>query len=152
MLANVEQYGFSWELQAEPWHIRYVAGDDLPVAVLAYEGKVHTAPIEPVECVKDEPTVPPAFPPYDPANGKYSLWPLNGQKATIALGSLGESVVYLQDVIHFETGMRIESDGHFGPKTDLLVKKVQGWNGLEADGWVGPKTWALIDQYAASTG
>lgn len=32
------QFGFSWEtLPSEPWHIRYVAGDAIPAAVLAYE-------------------------------------------------------------------------------------------------------------------
>lgn len=36
--SNVERYGFSWELQSEPWHIRYVTGDQIPAAVLAYEG------------------------------------------------------------------------------------------------------------------
>jgi len=43
MLANVEQYGFSWELQSEPWHIRYVAGDDLPAAVRSEE---HTSELQ----------------------------------------------------------------------------------------------------------
>jgi LAS superfamily LD-carboxypeptidase LdcB len=33
MLANAHKYGFSWELQSEPWHLRYVAGDDIPEAV-----------------------------------------------------------------------------------------------------------------------
>jgi hypothetical protein len=47
-IANVDQhklewllkcaaaYGFSWEAQSEPWHIRYVAGDKVPAAVVAY--------------------------------------------------------------------------------------------------------------------
>jgi hypothetical protein len=35
--ANAERYGFSWELQSEPWHIRYVTGDTIPQAVLDYE-------------------------------------------------------------------------------------------------------------------
>jgi hypothetical protein len=35
--ANVERYGFSWELQSELWHIRYVTGDAIPQAVLDYE-------------------------------------------------------------------------------------------------------------------
>lgn len=37
LLANAERFGFSWELQSEPWHLRYVTGDTLPAAVLAYE-------------------------------------------------------------------------------------------------------------------
>ena len=39
MLQNCDKYGFSWEIQSEPWHIRYVCGDKLPQAVLDYEAK-----------------------------------------------------------------------------------------------------------------
>jgi GH25 family lysozyme M1 (1,4-beta-N-acetylmuramidase) len=36
--ANALRFGFSWELvPEEPWHIRYVAGDQTPGAVLAHE-------------------------------------------------------------------------------------------------------------------
>jgi hypothetical protein len=44
--ANVERFGFSWELQSEPWHIRYVTGDVIPPAVLAYEQSLTPPPIE----------------------------------------------------------------------------------------------------------
>lgn len=37
LLAHAWDYGFSWELQSEPWHIRYCTGDAIPPAVLAYE-------------------------------------------------------------------------------------------------------------------
>lgn len=37
LLANAKKYGFSWEIQSEPWHIRYVSGDHIPAAVLKYE-------------------------------------------------------------------------------------------------------------------
>jgi LAS superfamily LD-carboxypeptidase LdcB len=30
LLDNAKRFGFSWEVQSEPWHIRYVLGDDLP--------------------------------------------------------------------------------------------------------------------------
>ena len=33
LLNNEDKFGFSHEVQSEPWHIRYVAGDDVPVAV-----------------------------------------------------------------------------------------------------------------------
>ena len=33
MKANIAAFGWSWELQEEPWHIRYVAGDVLPAIV-----------------------------------------------------------------------------------------------------------------------
>lgn len=37
LLKNADAYGFSWELQSEPWHIRYYAGSRLPRAVRQYE-------------------------------------------------------------------------------------------------------------------
>lgn len=37
LLDHADEYGWSWELQSEPWHLRYFAGDDIPAAVLAFE-------------------------------------------------------------------------------------------------------------------
>lgn len=37
LLANEETYGWSHEVQSEPWHLRYFPGDQIPAAVLAYE-------------------------------------------------------------------------------------------------------------------
>ena len=37
LIGNEHRFGFSHELQSERWHIRYVAGDRIPPAVLAYE-------------------------------------------------------------------------------------------------------------------
>lgn len=37
MLKNAADFGFSWEVQSEPWHLRYVAGDKVPAAVLAWK-------------------------------------------------------------------------------------------------------------------
>jgi hypothetical protein len=37
LIANEHLYGFSHELQSEPWHIRLVCGDRIPKAVLDYE-------------------------------------------------------------------------------------------------------------------
>ena len=38
LAANAVSFGFSWEvLPAEPWHIRYVAGDDVPERVKAWK-------------------------------------------------------------------------------------------------------------------
>jgi hypothetical protein len=39
MLQNIAKFGWSWEVQSEPWHIRYVAGDKLPDAVVEFEAK-----------------------------------------------------------------------------------------------------------------
>lgn len=42
------KYGFSFEAQSEPWHVRYVAGDRIPDAVLAYEDSLKPKPPPPV--------------------------------------------------------------------------------------------------------
>jgi hypothetical protein len=42
LLEHAGRFGFSWELQSEAWHIRYVAGDRIPEAVAAHTG--HTQP------------------------------------------------------------------------------------------------------------
>lgn len=30
LLENAARFGFSWEVQSEPWHLRFILGDDLP--------------------------------------------------------------------------------------------------------------------------
>ena len=40
LIKNAKSYGFSAELQSEPWHWRYVAGDKIPRAVLKYEKSI----------------------------------------------------------------------------------------------------------------
>lgn len=37
LIVNERRFGWSHELQSEPWHLRYFAGDSIPSAVLAYE-------------------------------------------------------------------------------------------------------------------
>ena len=37
LIANVKEFGFSWEVvPSEPWHLRYVAGDNAPASVKAW--------------------------------------------------------------------------------------------------------------------
>lgn len=36
LLRNAPAHGFSWEDQSENWHIRYVAGDKVPAAVVRF--------------------------------------------------------------------------------------------------------------------
>lgn len=37
LLEYVGAFGWSWELQSEPWHLHYFAGDAIPAAVLEHE-------------------------------------------------------------------------------------------------------------------
>jgi LAS superfamily LD-carboxypeptidase LdcB len=44
LLKNALEFGFSWELQSEPWHLRYTAGDNIPDRVKIWkESKVDEA-------------------------------------------------------------------------------------------------------------
>ena len=36
LAVHAPEFGFSWELESEPWHVRYVAGDHVPTAVDAF--------------------------------------------------------------------------------------------------------------------
>lgn len=36
LLKHAQRFGFSWELQSEPWHLRYVVGDATPEAVKSW--------------------------------------------------------------------------------------------------------------------
>jgi len=113
LVANAGRYGISAELQSEPWHWRYVAGDNIPQAVLAYESGVNVIP-------SPQPTPVLVF--------AYPGTPLK-------LGSKGDSVKLVQAVVG------ATPDGDFGSVTERRVKDWQTRNGLLADGVVGPVTW-----------
>jgi LAS superfamily LD-carboxypeptidase LdcB len=44
LINNASRFGVSAELQSEPWHWRYVAGDAIPKAVIDFENGVEAAP------------------------------------------------------------------------------------------------------------
>ncbi len=45
LIANVKDFGFSWEVvPSEPWHLRYVCGDTPPPAVVAFGGEAAPEP------------------------------------------------------------------------------------------------------------
>lgn len=48
LCANAFTFGFSAEDQSEVWHWRYVAGDNIPAAVLAFEAGTTVKPARPV--------------------------------------------------------------------------------------------------------
>ena len=127
----VPSYGFSWEDQSEPWHIRFVAGDVMPAKVIQFEQGLL-----------------PAFPPFNPALQQWSLWPI-ASKPAVKFGSTGDIVKYLQGVLKFKAGQTgITIDGKFGGQTEDAVKIFQKFFGLTIDGWVGQQTWAMIDYCA----
>lgn len=140
MLANAPRFGFSWELQSEPWHIRYCSGDVPPEAVMA-EGQAPT-----VQPVSERPT-PLVF---DPVHGLYALWPFASKPVTFE-GAKGDVVKYLQGVLRNKANNPdLVVDGQFGRKTDAAVRKLQAFIVPPVDGRVGSKTWGVIDLLATS--
>lgn len=128
----VPTYGFSWEDQSEPWHIRFVVGDTMPQAVLNFESGVIAA-----------------MPPFIPELAQWSLWPIAVGKPAVKLGEVGDAVRYLQGVLKFKAAQTaVKVDGKFGLETEEAVKNVQRLFSLTVDGWVGKQTWAKIDWLA----
>lgn len=118
LLGNAGRFGWSWEVQSEPWHLRYVTGDSIPAAVLAFEKSGAVAP------------------PAPPAPARYP---------EVKMGSTGETVKTLQTLLNLAGAVpRLLVDGVFGPKTDAAVRAFQTSHALTVDGVVGPKTWAVL--------
>lgn len=129
---NIARFGFSFEAQSEPWHIRYVAGDSLPQAVKDFEQGLI-----------------PSFPPFAPEKGQFGLWPI-APKPTVKFGDEGDVVKYLQGVLKKKGYAIGRIHGRFGKNTEKQVTAFQKDHFLTADGWVGNKTWRVIDQAAGS--
>ena len=113
LVNNARRYGISAELQSEPWHWRYVAGDNIPQAVLDFERGINVTPT-------DTPTPILVF--------AYPGTP-------VRLGSQGDAVKLVQAAV----GATV--DGDFGPATDRRVRDWQSRNGMVVDGVVGPVSW-----------
>lgn len=135
LLENVISYGFSFELQSEPWHIRYILGDDIAQRVLEFEDATGDGVAVPV------PTPPPTAPPTE-ESGSVAVVP-----TTIKLGSTGGWVNKAQAILSYNFGQQAvigNIDGQFGGRTDEAVKNVQRFFGLTVDGICGPKTWDIL--------
>jgi hypothetical protein len=126
---NVGRFGFSFEDQSEPWHIRYFSST-LPQAVLDFEKSLL-----------------PVFPPFYPANGQWSLYPL-AKKPAAKLGDKGDYIKYLQGVLHLKCSQPLVINGVFDAATEKAVRNMQKFFGLSVDGWVGAQAWATIDWLA----
>ncbi len=122
LISNAHRYGISAELQSEPWHWRYVAGDNIPLATLHFEKSGGHVP---------EPVNPPG-PPVGPA----LVFAYPGKQ--IKRGSQGEAVKLVQAVVG------AKPDGDYGPATERRVREWQRANGQFVDGIVGAKTWKAM--------
>lgn len=125
LIANAARYGFSAELQSEPWHWRYVAGDNTPKAVTEWHQSRPGGPQTPAKPV-----------------------PAPQQPPTLRKGATGPWVVTLQKALT-AAGHRTTADGQFGPRTEAAVRAfqtAQRGNAGPVDGIVGPRTWKALGQ------
>jgi len=118
LIANVKDFGFSWEVvPEEPWHLRYCDGDNPPAAVKAYmEKNGVTAPVA----------------------GAKSSAPAAGSSASATKddggdldpGDSGPRVTKLQEELAERGFYKGAPDGQFGKKTEEAViayKKSKGF-------------------------
>lgn len=117
LIANVKDFGFSWEVvPSEPWHLRYVCGDTLPPAVAAF--------IEGAPATVSTPIINLAVAP-----------PVATHK---------EADKALQQALKDKGFYNGPVDGNIGPKTQEAVKAFKVANKLSADSVVGPKVKELL--------
>jgi hypothetical protein len=116
LIANVKDFGFSWEVvPSEPWHLRYVCGDTPPPAVIAF-----TSGQPKVE----SPTINLAVAP-----------PTSSHK---------DEKKELQQALKDKGFYKGSVDGDLGPKTQEAIKAFKVANKLNADSVVGPKVKELL--------
>jgi hypothetical protein len=131
LIAVAATFGFSAEAQSESWHWRYVAGDDLPQAVLDFENPPTPEPVpEPL----------PDLAAGIAAAKTYTLRLGSGS------GSPGEydAVRWLRAGL-IRDGAEIGTEGYLDQTVEIAVKAWQtAIGGLTIDGVVGPKTWAKL--------
>lgn len=149
MIANCAEYGWSWEVvPQEPWHIRYVEGDNVPDAVKAWASANPTEVCAPGAPAVPAPAVPAAQAPATPAvvqNETVKRGKANASSNPILqVGSKGGAVRTLQQLLN-KAGVKCATDGDFGSKTEAAVKEFQKKVALPETGVVNHKTWARIN-------
>jgi hypothetical protein len=114
LIANVKEFGFSWEVvPSEPWHLRYVCGDNVPPTVKAWMD----------------------------ANGVVA--PV-GKAPAAAPAAGGDDIKKLQEALKAKGFYKGEITGQKDSATDEAVKAFKVANKLGADFVVGPKVKQLL--------
>jgi peptidoglycan hydrolase-like protein with peptidoglycan-binding domain len=141
LVANAAAYGYSAEAQSEPWHWRYVTGDAIPAAVLAYEAAQGATPPPPAP-VEEHPLAAIARAVEDAKRHRLRL----GSGGARAPKSEQDAVKWCQ-IFLTQKGQPVAVDGRFGQQTDRAVRAFQRRNIAVcrvADGVVGPLTWKAL--------
>lgn len=142
LIDNVKDFGFSWEVvPEEPWHLRYVAGDDVPAAVAAFTGKessvASVAPAPVTDTAKESVSTPTV------ASAPKST-PADDDTNVLDIGSRGPKVRQLQQALKAKSIYQGPVDGEYGPLLAAAVKKFKVANKLAADGKAGGKVFKLL--------
>ena len=117
LIANVKDFGFSWEVvPSEPWHLRLVTGDNPTTAVVAFTGGA-SAPVS------------------APVVNLAVASPVAGHK---------DGNKALQQALKDKGFYKGAVDGDLGPKTLEAVKAFKVANKLNADSVIGPKVKELL--------
>ena len=138
LIANVEKFGWSWEVvPSEPWHIRYVSGDNPTAAVQEYVAR-NPKPVGMFGSVADQKSA---------AEAKVAEPKPNVAAAAlepvIIKDNKGQAVRKAQSLLN-EKGFPCKVDGDFGPKTQETVKQFQKAKGIPVTGEVDQPTWAAL--------
>ena len=155
MIANCAKFGWSWEVvPQEPWHIRYVEGDNVPEAVKAWmdanpEEVCAPGKVEAPAPAAAPATAAPAAAPAASGVAKYDAGTALRDKQHAAtnpvlkLGAQGQAVQMIQRLLS-KMGFATSVDGDFGPKTEATVKAYQKAKGLKETGVVDARVWTHI--------
>ena len=77
-----------------------------------------------------------------PKKGYTGTFPVLPAKGYLREGDEGTQVKRLQQFLNWYGGYNLATDGSYGPKTKVAVKKFQQAEGLVSDGFFGPKSLA----------
>jgi murein L,D-transpeptidase YcbB/YkuD len=153
MVANCAKFGWSWEVvPEEPWHIRYVEGDNVPEAVKAWMDANPAEACKPGAAAPAAAPASAAAPAQAPAPKPAASAPVADAKRgkdnaatnpVLRLGSKGPAVRTMQNLLS-KMGFKTAVDGDFGPKTEAAVKAYQKTVGHAEDGVCGPKMWGRL--------
>ena len=134
LIANVKDFGFSWEVvPEEPWHLRYVAGDSVPAAVQEWVA-ANGAPAAAPAAKKAAPAPAPA-PAADGAKD---------DGGDLNPGDSGPRVEKLQAALKEKGNYSGEVNGKFDDATGEAVKAFKAASGLPADTKAGAKVLELL--------
>jgi len=117
LIANVKDFGFSWEVvPSEPWHLRLVTGDNPTPAVVAFTGGSSAPASTPIVNLAVAP-------------------PVAAHK---------DADKELQQALKDKGFYKGAVDGDMGPQTQEAIKAFKVANKLNADSVVGPKVKELL--------